>query len=47
MWSIGEIFYTTLVGFSSFYGDFVAKVFEAVLKGNMRFPTTIFRLVIW
>jgi calcium/calmodulin-dependent protein kinase I len=28
-----------------FYGESAAEIFEAVLRGNLRFPTWIFRTV--
>lgn len=45
VWSAGVILYTMLAGFPPFYGDSAAEVFEAVLRGNLRFPTRVFRSV--
>uniref|UniRef100_A0A0A0M3G7 Protein kinase domain-containing protein n=1 Tax=Cucumis sativus TaxID=3659 RepID=A0A0A0M3G7_CUCSA len=45
VWSAGVILYTMLAGFPPFYGESAAEVFEAVLRGNLRFPTRVFRSV--
>ncbi|CAJ1961168.1 unnamed protein product [Sphenostylis stenocarpa] len=45
VWSSGVILYAMLSGFPPFYGDSAAQIFEAVLRANLRFPTTIFRSV--
>lgn len=45
VWSAGVILYTMLAGFPPFYGDSAVEVFEAVLRGNLRFPSRVFRSV--
>nr|KYP71837.1 Calcium-dependent protein kinase 20 [Cajanus cajan] len=45
VWSSGVIVYTMLSGIPPFYGESVSEIFEAVLRANLRFPTTIFRTV--
>ncbi|XP_042516379.1 phosphoenolpyruvate carboxylase kinase 1-like [Macadamia integrifolia] len=42
VWSAGVILYIMLAGIPPFYGDSAAEIFEAVLRGNLRFPTRIF-----
>lgn len=45
VWSAGVILYIMLAGVPPFYGDSAAETFEAVMRGNLRFPTRIFRSV--
>lgn len=45
VWSAGVILYIMLGGVPPFYGDSVEDTFAAVLRGNLRFPTKIFRSV--
>lgn len=45
VWSAGVILYVMLAGVPPFYGDSAAEIFEAVLRGNLRFPTRLFRTV--
>ncbi|KAK3014460.1 hypothetical protein RJ639_008180 [Escallonia herrerae] len=42
VWSAGVVLYVMLAGFPPFYGDTAAEVFEAVLRGNLRFPARVF-----
>uniref|UniRef100_A0A7N0U0L2 Protein kinase domain-containing protein n=1 Tax=Kalanchoe fedtschenkoi TaxID=63787 RepID=A0A7N0U0L2_KALFE len=43
VWSAGVILYVMLAGFPPFCGDSASEIFEAVVRGNLRFPTRVFR----
>ncbi|KAG9445643.1 hypothetical protein H6P81_011771 [Aristolochia fimbriata] len=45
VWSAGVILYIMLAGIPPFYGDSAAEIFEAVLRGNLRFPTRLFHSI--
>ncbi|KAE9616087.1 hypothetical protein Lal_00017747 [Lupinus albus] len=45
IWSSGVIMYMMLSGIPPFYGDSAVQIFEAVIRGNLRFPTQIFKNV--
>lgn len=45
IWSVGVILYIMLSGIPPFYGESATEIFEAVLRGNLRFPTRVFRSV--
>ncbi|GKV19049.1 hypothetical protein SLEP1_g29348 [Rubroshorea leprosula] len=45
MWSAGVVMYILLAGFPPFYGETAGEIFEAVLRGNLRFPTRVFQSV--
>ena len=45
VWIAGVILYIMLAGVPPFYGDGAAETFEAVVRGNLRFPSKIFRSV--
>ncbi|OIW13794.1 hypothetical protein TanjilG_31683 [Lupinus angustifolius] len=45
VWSCGVILYMMLVGIPPFYGDDAVQIFEAVVRGNLRFPSRLFRSV--
>ncbi|XP_016503089.1 phosphoenolpyruvate carboxylase kinase 2-like [Nicotiana tabacum] len=42
IWSAGAMLYIMLSGVAPFCGDTTKEIFEAVLRGNLRFPTRIF-----
>ncbi|KAF5203033.1 kinase domain [Thalictrum thalictroides] len=42
VWSAGVILYIMLAGIPPFYGDSATEIFQAVLRGNLRFPTRNF-----
>ncbi|CAN8294952.1 unnamed protein product [Cochlearia groenlandica] len=43
VWSVGVVLYTMLAGTPPFCGDNAEEIFEAVIRGNLRFPPKIFR----
>ncbi|XP_010550413.1 PREDICTED: phosphoenolpyruvate carboxylase kinase 1 [Tarenaya hassleriana] len=43
VWSVGVVLYTMLAGAPPFYGETAEEIFEAVIRGNLRFPPKIFR----
>lgn len=45
VWSAGVVLYIMLAGFPPFYGDSAVEIFEAVLRGNLRFPARVFQSV--
>nr|GEV93967.1 phosphoenolpyruvate carboxylase kinase 2-like [Tanacetum cinerariifolium] len=45
VWSAGVILHIMLAGVPPFYGETPSETFEVVLRGNLRFPTRIFRSV--
>ncbi|XP_065854373.1 phosphoenolpyruvate carboxylase kinase 2-like [Euphorbia lathyris] len=45
VWSAGVVLYVMLAGIPPFYGETVEEIFEAVIRGNLRFPPRIFRSI--
>ncbi|KAM1039041.1 hypothetical protein ACFX13_034371 [Malus domestica] len=45
VWSAGVMMYIMLGGIPPFYGESATEIFEAVLRGNLRFPPKAFRSV--
>ncbi|KAL3523723.1 hypothetical protein ACH5RR_016557 [Cinchona calisaya] len=45
VWSAGVILYIMLSGVPPFFGETPTQTFEAVLRGNLRFPPKLFRSV--
>ena len=45
VWSAGVVLYVMLAGFPPFYGDSAVEIFEAVIRGNLRFPSRVFHSV--
>ncbi|KAJ6360008.1 hypothetical protein OIU77_004087 [Salix suchowensis] len=43
VWSAGVVLYVLLAGFPPFYGETVEEIFQAVVRGNLRFPPKVFR----
>ncbi|KAM5561678.1 phosphoenolpyruvate carboxylase kinase 1 [Rosa sericea] len=43
VWSAGVMLYIMLGGIPPFYGETATEIFEAVLRGNLRFPPKVFR----
>ncbi|KAK8670939.1 hypothetical protein V6N13_037551 [Hibiscus sabdariffa] len=45
VWSCGVILYVMLAGYPPFHGETVGEIFQAVLRGNLRFPAGDFQSV--
>ncbi|GMI69923.1 phosphoenolpyruvate carboxylase kinase 1, PHOSPHOENOLPYRUVATE CARBOXYLASE KINASE 1 [Hibiscus trionum] len=45
VWSCGVVLYIMLAGYPPFYGETVGEIFEAVMRGNLRFPVRDFQSV--
>ncbi|KAK8980904.1 hypothetical protein V6N11_048034 [Hibiscus sabdariffa] len=45
IWSAGVVLYVMLAGVPPFFGETAEEIFEAVMRGNLRFPSRIFRSV--
>lgn len=42
VWSAGVVLYIMLGGIPPFYGENATEIFDAVLRGNLRFPARVF-----